>query len=342
MHDENVQYTPSGSPASVYQSTSSADETAQRQHPMSSPTLSIPPVPAQAIRSLVQRPNMGSGTHRIAKLILHNLRSYPQMMLRHNTLPPFIHPSVVSSDPGNPDMEPLTNCIALVHMIGSGTQASRKLFWKNVRMECERLCEEHPNLNKWEMLAAMQALSIYIIIRLDEGETDHNNVDVLLLKTIIAISKQFNCSDIAKNVKFALHNRDLKSSWNDWIFEESRRRLCVIYRVVNMLVYFEPAAMCGLKTDLVIAPLPGKKQLWEAGDELMWKVESQKEPGIQTAFGLAANGDLVQLGDDHLCSTPELLLHENFTTRGSAPWEEWCSGMDGFGGLVMLAASLIG
>jgi hypothetical protein len=29
-----------------------------------------------------------------------------------------------------------------VHMISSGVQGSRKLFWKNVRMECERLCEE--------------------------------------------------------------------------------------------------------------------------------------------------------------------------------------------------------
>lgn len=31
----------------------------------------------------------------------------------------------------------------------------------------------------------MQGLSIYILIRLDEGETDYNNFDTLLLKTII-------------------------------------------------------------------------------------------------------------------------------------------------------------
>lgn len=40
-------------------------------------------------------------------------------------------------------------------------------------------------LNKWELLAAMQALSIYIIIRLDEGETDHNNFESLLIATVI-------------------------------------------------------------------------------------------------------------------------------------------------------------
>jgi hypothetical protein len=40
-------------------------------------------------------------------------------------------------------------------------------------------------LNKWELLAAMQALSIYILIRLDEGEKDYNNFDFLMVKTII-------------------------------------------------------------------------------------------------------------------------------------------------------------
>ena len=40
------------------------------------------------------------------------------------------------------------------------------------------------NMNHWQLLTAMQALSIYILIRLDEGETDHNNLDHLLLATV--------------------------------------------------------------------------------------------------------------------------------------------------------------
>ena len=43
---------------------------------------------------------------------------------------------------------------------------------------------QHPKFNKWGLLAAMQALSIYILIRLDEGETDHNNFDFLLTATV--------------------------------------------------------------------------------------------------------------------------------------------------------------
>ncbi|GMG43482.1 unnamed protein product [Aspergillus oryzae var. brunneus] len=115
-----------------------------------------------------------------------------------------------------------------------------------------------------------------------------------------------------------------------------------IRSLVQRPIYFEPAAMCGLQTDVVIAPLPARKQLWEAGDELLWKAESQRESGFQTVYGLAASGDLVQLGKDQLHSTNEVLLHKAVTARGSANWEEWCSGMDGLGGLVMLAASLLG
>lgn len=177
---------------------------------------SIPGAPTFTVRSLVQRPKMQAGAQRIANLILHTLKSYPLMMLRLNTLPPFVHPSLVSGNVENVHMEPVTICISLVHMISSGVLGSRKLFWKNVRLECERLSEEvhmphdsrckwsekrlirrislkHWKPSKWELLAALQALSIYILIRLDEGETDHNNFDFLLVKTVI-VSLAFVCS----------------------------------------------------------------------------------------------------------------------------------------------------
>jgi hypothetical protein len=37
----------------------------------------------------------------------------------------------------------------------------------------------------------MQALTIYILIRLDEGETEHNNFDSLLLTTVIVGQASF-------------------------------------------------------------------------------------------------------------------------------------------------------
>ena len=39
-------------------------------------------------------------------------------------------------------------------------------------------------MNEWELLAAMQAITIYLLIRLDEGETDYNNFDRLLISSV--------------------------------------------------------------------------------------------------------------------------------------------------------------
>lgn len=112
-----------------------------------------------------------------------------------------------------------------------------------------------------------------------------------------------------------------------------------------MLIYFEPGSLCDLPSDLVLAPLPARRQLWEAGDEFAWTTESQKEPGVRTSYGLARDGEIVKVDEGQLsCSdawlSPQYWAAET-STRSTASWEDWCSGMDGFGGLIMLAASLI-
>jgi hypothetical protein len=172
------------------------------------------------------------------------------------------------------------------------------------------------------------------------------------------LSKQFATSDIECSTRSALRNHGLQISWKDWIFDESRRRLdfhplsdkekitynsygrlSIVYQVIDMLVYFDPAAMCELPTELILAPLPAKKQLWEAGNEFVWKTEWERELGARIDFGLAANGDLVRVGEGQYCGGHNS-LHAKSSPRSTENWEEWCSGMDGFGGLIMLAASL--
>ncbi|KAI1625198.1 hypothetical protein EDD37DRAFT_379989 [Exophiala viscosa] len=298
--------------------------------------------PSLNVRSILQRPKIKTAPQRTVNLILHTLKSYPLMMLRDNTLPPFIHPRSICANADSNYMEPLTNCISLVHMISSGVRGSRKLFWKNVRLECERLCEEHKRIEKWGLLAAMQALSIYILIRVDEGQTDDNDFDFLLITTVVIMAKQLRDIYQTSDTESALYDHSVESSWKNWIFEESSRRICVVYRVVNLLVYFEPAALCEMQTDLVLAPLPAKKQLWEAGNEFVWKSEIERDPAARTAFGLAGDGELVKLDEGPMCCSDAIMLHKPLNYRGVGNWDEWCSGMDGFGALVMLTASLIG
>jgi hypothetical protein len=137
-NDEAIQYLSSESSALIRHSTTQINRV---QEFASSSNISMPMQPTGTPRSLVLRTGMKSSAQQTANLMFHTLKSYPLMILRHKTLPPFIHSHLISSNTENVDMEPLNNCISLLHMISSGVQGSRKLFWKNVRLECEHLCE---------------------------------------------------------------------------------------------------------------------------------------------------------------------------------------------------------
>ena len=118
----------------------------------------------------------------------------------------------------------------------------------------------------------------------------------------------------------------------------------MVYKIINMLVHFEPVALCGHPNDILIAPLPAKKGLWEAGSESSWRLENDRHPGLRHDFALASNGDLIKIDVGELLCDPGLVDQQTMNFKPSSKttedWGEWCSGMDGFGGLVMLAASM--
>jgi hypothetical protein len=91
-----------------------------------------------ALRSFTQRPAIKSGASTTYMLMLRLLTSYSIMLRDPKSPPPFIHPSFLS-DTENKTMESLTTCASLVQMLDSGGIASKRLLWKNIRLECERL-----------------------------------------------------------------------------------------------------------------------------------------------------------------------------------------------------------
>ncbi|KAH7034793.1 uncharacterized protein B0I36DRAFT_381648 [Microdochium trichocladiopsis] len=317
-------------------------------------------------RSLIHRPTkLKPGSQRAASLIRHTLKSYAVMMLRDNALPPFIHPgttSLLTHPDTREDLEPLHNCISLLPMLCSQDglrRSNRTLFWRNVRMECERLCSQFSTLSPLAIVSAMQALSIYIIVRADEcdagaaGGEDNDNIDSLLIMAVVIMSKGLG------NAKFAdvdgpelggsASADSLEAAWRRWVLVESARRLCTLYQVVNMVTIFEPAKRCDLSREgLVLSLLPASKQLWEAGDARQWMSERLKmtmKTGSRGAieYGIALNGDLVNLSSGAALSRSDDRESEAGARRWpKADWEEWLAGMDGFGGLVTLAASMAG
>ena len=64
---------------------------------------------------------------------------------------------------------------------------------------------------------------------------------------------------------------------------------------------------------------------------------------MEPTFALAASGDIVDLEDGRMdCSSAMVEVGNGEKEKGKARWEQWCAGMDAFGGVVMLAASWLG
>jgi hypothetical protein len=101
----------------------------------------IPRMPDYHLRSFGQSQSITTRTSPSATLMTHILTSFPKMMYSPGSLPPFIHPYSLGNNSHNSEegFESLVTCATLMQMLSSGAPGTRRLFWKNVRLECERL-----------------------------------------------------------------------------------------------------------------------------------------------------------------------------------------------------------
>lgn len=71
------------------------------------------------------------------RLIIQGLRGYPMMMLRRETLPPFIHPHWHRHNmPALPD--PLSSCMSVAHLYAFRSEETRPFLWRTMQAEDER------------------------------------------------------------------------------------------------------------------------------------------------------------------------------------------------------------
>jgi hypothetical protein len=167
-------------------------------------TVPRPIDPNLSPRAFRPRMSIRTDSRRGAILLTSILSSYPRMMLQKDMLPPFIYSLCYPHDKGEEIrvLHPLADCVSLAEISVTGRAANRKIFWEAVRLECQKLVEQvstilanydivilmivqHNNFDKWNTMSAVQALLVYVLIRLFEGESESNkNIDVALLASI--------------------------------------------------------------------------------------------------------------------------------------------------------------
>jgi hypothetical protein len=109
-------------------------------------------------------------------------------------------------------------------------------------------------------------------------------------------------------------------------------RISLIFNCIRMLFALDPPGKCVTPSGFLLAPLPARKQLWEAPDADAWMLERCRDiGGIPDVFGILQNG---------LRNGQAFVVEPRPVEESVENWQEWCSGMDGLGTLIMLAATL--
>ncbi|KAH8196978.1 hypothetical protein TruAng_008837 [Truncatella angustata] len=82
--------------------------------------------------------------------------------------------------------------------------------------------QQHTEFDKWELLAAFQALLIYCLVRLQEVPVGYDGFEAALLTTVNLI---FNAlASLAGGIIKMQLPDDPGLSWMDWSYNEARRR----------------------------------------------------------------------------------------------------------------------
>jgi hypothetical protein len=96
--------------------------------------ISLPPKSLSAKGDLTRVSNRLSSLQHASRVIMQMLYAYPQMMLRRQTFPPFIHPHWHQKHLP----ETLGNCMSIAQLFASRTPETEPFLWKMISAEQDR------------------------------------------------------------------------------------------------------------------------------------------------------------------------------------------------------------
>ncbi|KAH7123521.1 hypothetical protein B0J13DRAFT_566738 [Dactylonectria estremocensis] len=201
-----------------------------------------------------------------ATLIVHALYAFPQMMLRRQTFPPFIHPHW--HKPCLP--EKLASCMSISQLFAVRTPETRLFLWRTINAEEQRFRDEAMTLSAREIQPAVQAMIVYMIMAIIDQDSETPQRGARMLETVEILSSRFR--DLMGGYS-KTEQAEPSSSWEDWVFAESRRRVACLWFIISCVISIDaeiPCSGCGALSDL---PVVSNKTLWEARSCEEWQVE---------------------------------------------------------------------
>ncbi|KAF4503590.1 short chain dehydrogenase family [Fusarium agapanthi] len=226
----------------------------------------VPPRSLSSKGDLTRVSNRLSSMQHASRVIMQMLYAYPQMMLRRQTFPPFIHPHWhLETLP-----ETLGNCISVSQLFATRTPETRPFLWRMVAAEEERFRGKLHTFSPREMHLCLEVMIIYMMMSMSEPDSGSNERTSRLFETAELIGSRF--LELAGNYSTSeLSEPNL--TWQDWIFAESRRRMSCLWLIIGCVITIENGKKCSICSDMCSLPLPSSRLLWEARSLEEWQTE---------------------------------------------------------------------
>ncbi|KAK7432547.1 hypothetical protein QQZ08_000754 [Neonectria magnoliae] len=197
-----------------------------------------------------------------------------------------------------------------------------------VWLEQDRILNEHTKHGRWELLASLQALLVYCLLRLQDVPAGNDVLDVSLLTTANLVSGAL-ASVIGQNCNFDIP-RDPNQAWRDWVFNESRRRTTLIFQIMGMLVDMLTTVSTHSLAGFALVPLPASAAWWTAPNLEEWKTHFRRCYQDRIMYGLSEDGTLTKLQ-----------ISNGGIDFSAMQWEEWSAEVSDLGTLVMVVGGLL-
>ncbi|KAF5669357.1 C6 finger domain-containing protein [Fusarium circinatum] len=207
-----------------------------------------------------------SSLQHASRVIMQMLYAYPQMMLRRQTFPPFIHPHWHEKTLP----ETLGSCISLAQLFAARTPETEPFLWRMVAAEEERFREKLHAFSPREVHLCLEAMLIYMMMSMSEPDSGSNGRTSRLFETAELIGSRF--LELAGNYSTS-ELSEPSLTWQDWIFAESRRRMSCLWLIIGCVITIENGKKCSICSDMCSLPLPSSRLLWEARSLEEWQTE---------------------------------------------------------------------
>ncbi|KAE9372727.1 hypothetical protein N431DRAFT_483460 [Stipitochalara longipes BDJ] len=285
-----------------------------------------PPPPSAVIssRSPFIHSHLSTGSQIGRTFLMQSMQSYATL-LAAPTLPPFIHTfSLPAYGPSPPSSAPLEICKSIVSLYKNKTSSTSPFIWRSVTTEKDCFMKELENSDDWTMLSMLQAITVYILLRI----FDENSFSVEFDRALTAAMTEIAIAAEQRQLLCRAEIEGWRPEWKEWVLLESKRRTVTLLFIFHLLFDIKPEQRAKSHVGLSVLPLPAHKQLWQASGEEEWRQAYDEMLKARDGRSYLRYEDLIALRNG----------------RGGERMKDlnaWMVGGDSFGMLVMMAATTL-